>query len=252
MKIDIWKEQFSVRSYEADTSGQASILTLCNYLQEAASNHAYALELSVEQLTELRLIWMLARLKVSVSRYPTWRDVVRIETWPSGENGLFASREFMMYDAEGGELARATSAWLMVDVERRRPVRIPAFVRELRVPHRDFPLPGELTRLKMPSGETIARDFTVRRFDQDLNQHTNNVRYVEWALETLPQETVSDLTVSELDIVFRAETAFGDEVQSLAGIRKEDRLLVVDHGLIRKSDGKEAALLRSTWTNVQL
>jgi|SRR5690554_3172873 medium-chain acyl-[acyl-carrier-protein] hydrolase len=252
MKIETWKEQFTVRSYEADVTGRASILTLCNYLQEAASNHAYALRLSVEQLAELRLIWMLARLRVSVTRYPSWRDVVTVETWPSGENGLFATREFMMYDAEGNELARATSAWPLVDVERRRPVRLPEYIRELRVPHREYPLPGEPPRLKAPSGDIISRDFTVRRSDLDLNRHTNNVRYVEWALETLPQETVDGLTVSELDVVFRAETTFGDEVLSLAGVQNDDGRLIVEHAIIRKRDQKEAALVQSTWTPVRL
>ena len=55
----VWTEAFPVRAYEADVNGTLSIAHLCNYLQEAAGNHARSLGVSVEQLQELDLTWML-------------------------------------------------------------------------------------------------------------------------------------------------------------------------------------------------
>ena len=77
-----------MRAYEADERGRASILTVCNYLQEAAGNHAFHLNLAVDQLLKQDLTWVLARLHVRMNSYPRWRDELAITTWPSGANRL--------------------------------------------------------------------------------------------------------------------------------------------------------------------
>ena len=52
-----------------------------------------------------------------------------LETWPSGIDRLFAIRDFRMVAGEE-VLLRATSEWMVIDVNRRRPVRLPAWVTE--------------------------------------------------------------------------------------------------------------------------
>lgn len=247
LETGVWKEEFSVRSYEVEPTGFASPQTICNYLQEVAANHAHALQLSIEHLTEKRLIWVLSRLRVHIKKYPRWREVVCVETWPSGENGLFATREFMVYDEHNEELARATSAWILVDVERRRPVRMPSFVSELRVPHREFPLPGKLEKLTPPSRNDFERRFSVRYSDLDVNQHTNNVRYIDWAIETIPRVTVEGYRLSDLDIVFKAETVYGHSILAYAERIEKNTDVIFKHRLSRDEDARDVATLETRW-----
>ena len=47
--------------------------------------------------------------------------------------------------------------------------------------------------------------FKVRYGDIDSNMHVNNVRYVEWAVESLPLETVLNYELKELNVVFEKE-----------------------------------------------
>jgi medium-chain acyl-[acyl-carrier-protein] hydrolase len=244
--VPIWTEAFRVRAYETDPTGSASVPTLCNYLQEAASNHAQALGVSVEQMTEQNLTWVLARLHVEVDAYPRWRQTVHVETWPSGENGLYATREFLFTCGDGRALGRGTSAWLLIDVARRRPLRIPAFVSAIRLSDRGRVMPDTFERLPTLTRADHAYTRRVRYSDLDLNLHVNNVRYVAWALETLPHEMLETHCLVSLEVHFRGETADGDEVaaeaQQLAG--PEPAFL---HRLVRTSDGREAALARTRW-----
>ncbi|HRT70299.1 MAG TPA: thioesterase, partial [Syntrophales bacterium] len=46
----IWTEGHKVRSYEADPHGNITVLSLYNYLQEAAANHARALGVSIHEI----------------------------------------------------------------------------------------------------------------------------------------------------------------------------------------------------------
>ncbi|MGI9175121.1 MAG: acyl-[acyl-carrier-protein] thioesterase, partial [Rhodothermales bacterium] len=47
----------------------------------------------------------------------------------------------------------------------------------------------------------------------DMNRHTTFSRYALWAIETLPFETLQTHTLAELDLHFRAETVYGDNLR---------------------------------------
>jgi acyl-ACP thioesterase len=103
----LWTDEFPVRLYEADSRGSLAVGSLCNYLQEAAGNHAGHLGVSVGQLMERGLTWVLSRLHVCVARLPRWRDEVTIETWPSGLDEMVATRDFRLHDGGGRSIGRA-------------------------------------------------------------------------------------------------------------------------------------------------
>jgi medium-chain acyl-[acyl-carrier-protein] hydrolase len=241
-----WEEAFRVRTYEVDPAGCASIQTLCNYLQEAAGNHARQLGVSMEQMEGQNLTWVLARLHVEVNRYPRWKDTVEVETWPSGFEGLYARREFIVENGSPEPLLKATSAWLLVDIRRRRPVRIPEFVTAIVSPRQQRALDDTFSDLPGLNQAEHERRFHVRYSDLDLNQHVNNVRYIEWAVETLPLEIIRNRHLARIEVAFRAETNYGDVVTGQAQ-QLNDSPLTFAHRVLREADGRETALVRTVW-----
>lgn len=245
MQDNIYTDTFYVHSYEIDTTGTASIKSICNYLQETAGNHADELGVAVDRLSEENRTWVLSRLHVEMDRYPRWREELEIETWPSGENGLLATREFILSSADGDELGRATSAWLIIDIDRRRPVRIPDYVSEIRLPDRERVLP-ETEELPSMEDPDLEATFRVRHSDLDLNAHVNNVHYAEWALETLPDNILDAYRATSLEIQYRAETSRGHTVIAQAQEVSSDSP-TFKHRLLRAEDQREAARLRTRW-----
>ena len=49
-----------------------------------------------------------------------------------------------------------------------------------------------------------------------MNGHINNVTYLAWALETVPQETHDGRRLAEVEIDFKAECLAGQTIESLA------------------------------------
>jgi acyl-ACP thioesterase len=223
--------------------GQAAIQALCNYFQEAAGNHAQELGFSREAMLEQGTAWVLMRLRIAVERYPEWRQTVTVETWPSGVEGLYATREFVLHTAEGDLLARGTSAWAVIDVERRRPTRLPEELQELDTPDRPRPIAFDSRRV--PSLDWVDRErrFDVRFSDLDLNQHVNNVRYVEWALEAAPESVLLHQQPTDIDIQFRAETTFGQAV--VTQLQQDDGRFL--HRVQRASDDRVVAEATTRW-----
>jgi acyl-ACP thioesterase len=241
--IDPWTETFRVRSYDVAPHGRAAIQALCNYFQEAAGNHAEQLGFSRDAMLEHGTAWVLMRLRIAVERYPEWQHTVTVETWPSGVDGLYATREFVLRDADGDLLARGTSAWAVIDVERRRPTRIPSELDDLDPP--DRPRPIDFASRRVPSLGRVDRErrFDVRFSDLDLNQHVNNVRYVEWALEAAPEPVLLHQQPADIDIQFRAETTFGQAV--VTQLQQDDGRFL--HRVQRAGDDRVVAQATTQW-----
>lgn len=243
--MNTWQETFTIRTSEVGPNGRVTVPSICSFLQEAASNHAYRLQLSLEQLQGLNIFWALARLRVMMDVYPGWRDTIHVETWPSGDDGLYATREFLIFNEQAEVIGRASSNWVLLDMDKRRPVRLPKQVSELRVPERSYPIQYPAPRLHQPAVVDIEKKIIVRRSDLDLNRHVNNVRFVEWALEALPEDEIESRGIAELDILFRAETHYGDDIVSRAGLNPDMGDRVYEHAVIRTSDDREVALVRT-------
>lgn len=88
--------------------------------------------------------------------------------------------------------------------------------------------------------------FKVRYGDIDSNMHVNNVRYVEWAIESLPLEIVLNYELKELSVIFEKECRYGAEISASYEIKEnEDEVLILHK--IADNEGKELTVLTSSW-----
>lgn len=243
-----WSDTFRVRAYEIDPDLLLTLPTLCNYFQEAAGNHATAYDLASDHLLAGGVVWVLARLQVEVQRRPAWRELITVETWPSAFDRLYAQRDFVVTDAQGEIVARATSQWFVMDVVRRRPLRLPPAVAEITRPDRPHALPPDRATLPDLGAPSSERLFSVRRHDLDLSHHVNNVRYVEWALEAVPDSVRDARSLYRLDVQFRAESVYGDTVRSACSpADSTDGTFLLGHEVTRQRDGHLLARARTVW-----
>jgi acyl-ACP thioesterase len=243
----VWTQQVRVPSYHVTPRGTASVLALADYFQEAAGRHADALGVSMQDLLAEDRAWVLAHFRLEIDRLPRWNETITVETWPSGLERLFAMREVVFRDEEGAVLAQGTSAWLVIDTGRRRPVRPPAALYDIEMPDRPPPLGTDLDDLPAPDRADSERAFTVRYHDLDLNRHVNNVRYLEWALETLPPAVLDDRRCTALALQFEAEATRGDPVRATAQVEADETPLRARHRLAHADTEQTLALATTTW-----
>ena len=236
-------DSFRVRSYEMDAKGRASVQTICNYLQEIAGEHAAELGVSVQSLFKQNLTWVLSRLHLKIEHYPHWGDQVNIETWPSGAQGLHATREFILTDNAGTQIGVATTSWMILDLIKKRPVVIPEHIDQKLISNQVRAIEDPFDRLPQLARVDHEKQFNVRYSDLDINQHVNNVNYIEWAIEAVPPELYTSGVISGIEISFRAESRYGDRIISQSQVLDGQCL----HKLIRDSDQREVAIVRSYW-----
>ena len=246
LEPNVWKETYQIRTYEVDCRNRLSILSMFNFMQDAASKHAQALGVSVRRLLSENYTWLLSRLKIKIASYPDINDRIQIATWPSGTQRLFALRDFELRNGSDQVIAEAVSAWLVIDVQRRRPVRILPFVDRLKPLEGRHVLPDTLDKLPGLKNRTYEKEFIARYGDLDVNQHVNNVSFVEWVVEGVPSSLLNTSAPAQLEINFLAEAFYEDSILAACHPRHPDNS-VYHHSLIRQQDGRELARARSVW-----
>ncbi|MBW1708647.1 MAG: hypothetical protein JRG97_07420 [Deltaproteobacteria bacterium] len=243
---NIWEEDYAIRTYETDSTGRLSIISLCHLMQDAAEKHALKLGLAIQDLQSENLTWVLSRLALKVDSYPGWQDQIQVHTWPSGIKRLFALRDFRITDQSNHLYGAATSAWLIINAQTRRPIRIQRFIDKLNITESNRALPHGLDKLPALDQHKYEQRFRVRHRDLDLNQHVNNVSYIEWVVESIPAKIQTKGVLTELEINFQAEAHFGDHVISRCTTLENDRTVFL-HSIVREEDEQEVIRARTVW-----
>ena len=237
--------QFTVRASELDYRGQVTLPALVSYMHEAAWDNTLALGISLYDLLEQDMTWVLQRMRVEMFRYPGHSEQVTVETWASGRERIFLHRDFRLYGPERELLGQATSVWLVMDMVKRQLVSLPEFITELEVVPTQEPLPFAKGKLPIVHEAIYEQQTPVRWHDIDLNRHVTNTRYLQWVLDTMPLEVLEQKQLREVDIIFRAESLLGDTVvAAVAPAEAPDAYL---HKLSSQETGKELVQALTKW-----
>ncbi|MEG0379303.1 MAG: thioesterase, partial [Eubacterium sp.] len=95
-----------------------------------------------------------------------------------------------------------------------------------------------------------TKNFQVRYLDIDFNSHVNHVKYLAWALETLPLEKVRNGVVKSSKIIYKNQGFYGDIITVKSAeikkhhyrmdIENQDGLLLCQIELVMRMDGELA------------
>ncbi|XP_072980644.1 palmitoyl-acyl carrier protein thioesterase, chloroplastic-like [Typha angustifolia] len=236
----VFRQNFSIRSYEIGADRTASIETLMNHLQETALNHVRSAGLlgdgfgATPEMSKRNLIWVVSKMQVLVEHYPSWGDFVEVDTWvgPSGKNGM--RRDWHIRDYSSGQtILKATSMWVMMNKLTRKLAKMPEEVRAEIGPYfmehsaileeDSRKLPKLLSKLgkKLDSDSTahyVRKGLTPRWSDLDVNQHVNNVKYIGWILESAPISILEKYELASMTLEYRRECGRDSVLQSLTAV----------------------------------
>ena len=214
----VWVQTFPLRHSEVDRRGVIKLRTVFDLAQEAAANHASAIGVGMRYLAEQRRAWMLSRIRFDFpGDLPRIGDDAAVETYPRGIAGrLFAAREFRLRNQAGTLFAAGTSWWILVDLDRLRPLALPGSL-PCELP--DNSMRGcrfaELEKFTPPAGEVIRR-FTVPESGIDVNCHLNNAEYAALVHDYLAGTGRSAADLGSLQLDFIAGALSGDTIELAA------------------------------------
>lgn len=207
------KEEFEIRSYETDFKQDLRPFAFMNYAQYMAEKHATILKFGYENLLENQTVWVLSRVNVNFLEYPRWNDKVSFETWHKGTDRLFGIRDFRMTDSENKPIILATSSWLIIDIKTRRVQRVDKILQNNGENHELGDAVKEpAAKIESPKNPELCMVKRVCYSDVDVNEHTNNAKYIEWATDAIFTEYSDCLRIKQMTVNFNSECRLNDEI----------------------------------------
>ena len=234
-----YTKDLTIQCYETDASWRLKPASFMNFAQEAAGNHALYLGFGYADLIASNTAWILSRVHVEFVDTPKWKEDITLTTWHKGLNRLFFLRDFILTDKEGHTRVKATTSWLVLNLETRRLVRDPKLMEEGTVCAENvIETPADKVQMPKDIEAVHVMDHVVAYSDVDMNAHTNNAMYMQWAMDAVDYDIASTMPVREFTINFNHETKPGDVVSIYKAriIEDEGRRVYVEG----KVDGQSA------------
>ena len=248
-RLPAFSRDYLVHYYEIGRDSRLTLPALMHYFEDIATLNSEANRLPLDYYWRTGQVFLLLKWDIVIRSWPRFNETVRIETRPTSFKKFLANRKYTVYTTDDQWIAEARSVWIFTDMTAKKPARIPAEIPEA------FGVPPEseasfysLEDLPEIAGDAPAIPFSVGKRDLDNNGHVNNVRYVEWALESLPEDFTHSRAVGRVKIHYKKELREGDEATLLTIPAQSDDGAVSDHSFRAKD--QELCRLHLEWTKI--
>ncbi len=207
-----WKEQRVVEAFEVDVTRRLRLSELFSFLLSIAWKHALASGFGFQELAERKMMWVLSKFQMAVSRLPEWGEQITIETWGKRIERFYALRDFLVSSPKGARLASATGAWMILDKDNYRPKKLEQLMAGFPWQEGNSALEGSLRRVaEGAKGQDRLRHRVVFS-DLDMNNHVNAAKYLQWVMDSYSREVLESRQVETVEISFLAEATVDDEI----------------------------------------
>lgn len=234
------EKTYPVTMNELDMNYTIKPASLLNFMQDTASRNISNTPFGNVELNNEGLGWFLVKYRVEFDNYPSGIDEIKIQTENRGTQRQSAYRDFEVFTPTNDRILRATSYWLMVNLETKELVNIEQKFPEITTfQKREDDL--RFAKLKPLTDWNKEQVFHVRYQDLDMNGHVNNTVYVAWAIEVLGLDFLKSHKLKTLDIYYKHEVRYGQDIISCVKISDN----ITEHMIKNKETDEELCLIRA-------
>jgi len=241
-----FEKQIELRYFEMNKFGEASPTAILTLLEETAADHCLSINQSLYDLEKQNIGWVLLSGFMKMERYPIYKEKITIRTWLSGYSAIKGIRQNIIYDEQKNIIGRAKGLWVFFDIKRRRPIQILDSIKE-KWSHYDEECVNHdiIAKIKAIDSSTKIKEFMINRYDVDSYQHVNNIRYLQWLMESIPEEIFDNYFLHSIDGRFISEAQYEDTIISYT--EKDDAENSFAHTIKTKSNNKVCATAKTLW-----
>jgi medium-chain acyl-[acyl-carrier-protein] hydrolase len=233
-------------------NNEASLHALMDCVQETSLMHTHSICGAMDYYDKMNLVWVLTHWQVEIYAVPKLGDYINISTWPVGFKGYFGTRGYEAKNTNGNTILAANSNWILLDRNSLKPVRPAEFVTTKYGANFDFPLEKDFTLPSLSDNAGFVHlsthSYIPTRRDMDTNNHVNNISYLKWLYDFIPETLYRNYHPSSLKVAYKKETLPGDELaiklyKRLADLN-EERIEIL---AIIEKEGKTATEIYTIW-----
>jgi acyl-ACP thioesterase len=208
----VFTKQYEINTLNINAKKQLSLLGLLGIIQDISAEHAYHLGFGYEEMKRQDFFWVLIRQKLKMESWPAWHQTITVKTWTQPIKSFYAIREFELF-VEDQKIGACSTTWMILDSVKRTPKEMNNLEGSFANTRTDYHLGFKAGKVVMPEQSMMSQqEISVKISDLDMNNHVNNIKYSQWALDTVPFEKHEEYVVSEHEINFMSEAFLGDKI----------------------------------------
>ena len=223
----MYKFNSLIRYSEVDSAGKLSLESLLDYFQDCSTFQSEDLNIGVEYLKERNMAWILSAWQIVVERYPKLGETVSVGTIPYDIKNFIGYRNFLMETESGECLAYANTMWMLMDMEKMKPVRVwPEMLEAYELGER-LEMDYAPRRIRIPHEEgAVQESLQIRHHHLDTNHHVNNGQYVRIAMDYLPE----GYEICQMRAEYKKQALLGDEMYPVVYAGDAVTVVSLDNG----------------------
>lgn len=201
------------------------ILTI---LQDIAEMHSASIGYGVTDINKTNLSWALLNWKVKIFSRPKYGDTITVKTWSRYSTKLYSYRDFELFNSNGDVIGIATSKWILIDVPKGKIAKIEDSLISLYKPENKsvFNI-VELDKLVEPENFSESIDYKIRKSEIDINNHVNNLCYIDIAIEAFPDDSQVFNSCNNFEVLYKHQIKLGDNIKALYTCKSNENYVVI-------------------------
>ena len=233
----IYSSNYKIGLDDIGVNNEISNKAILRIMEDVSGFHSASIGYGLFEIETKKRAWMILDWKMKVIKRPKYMDDIKAETWSRKVERLYAYRDFQLKDKDGNIIAIATSRWIFVDTDRRRPVRLTSDISDLYESEPDKCVFEEEIEDVKCENYLFEKDYYIQRRDIDMNEHMHNLNYLDMAYEILPEDIYKSKVFDNVRIVYKKEIVYGEKVECYYS-QENDR-----HIVTAKSNDKINAII---------
>ena len=244
-------KKYEIHYYEVNSKLRCKLSSIINFICDVGTQQSEYFGAGIEYCTKNNCAWVFYKYDIKMYRYPMFGEAISITTQPVGFKKFYGLREYMIKDAEGNLIGEALALFFLINIEKRRPMRIQKEQYDFYGVDGDVDYDISMDKIARTDEEQYNKQFNIRYSDIDSNNHVNNVKYVDWAMEAVPLDVINNYILKRIKVTFEKETTYGDKILASATIKEVDGYDLKSYHTIRNSEGTEVTLLEADWEKIK-
>lgn len=193
----LYEKEYQFRYGDIDKNGNIKIAAILDVLQDVSISHSASVGLGLKTLYSKSLAWLLEGWRIKFSEALN-DSKITVKTGIMKMHHFSSYRKYEIWQ-DGICKIEGTASWFSVNTKLMRPVIVPEEIVSaygcVNEPENEYPF----LKLRPKEGPEFVAESPVFKRDLDTNNHMNNVKSAEIAIELLPDGAVVD----ELQVTYR-------------------------------------------------
>jgi len=202
----IYTENFKMSLKDIGKQNKIKNRAILEILENIAGYQSDYVGFGANETVKTKIAWVLLDWKLEVIKRPTYGQILQVKTWGRNMNKFFTYRDYEIYDENNELCIIATSKWTLLNIEKRKMVRLTEeLIEKYKPEEKSVFLDEKLDKIKIPTKFISNIKYKVIRKDIDLNKHMHNLYYLDLAYEALPEDVYAKRPFDNVRITYKKE-----------------------------------------------